>query len=223
MKKIEAIIFDMDGTLYSFDKKNESHFSSSNFGKQIHANCVDFFKDEFKLSAENAMSLYQDFRTRHNDEVSLGLEKERGIDRSKYFEATWNLNPSEFMEKNNELVLVLSSLTIKTGILSAAPKVWVDSVLKFLEISHFFDPAIFTGDPNIRKPDPQAFQQLADLWGIDPEKIIAIGDQEATDIIPAKSLGMKTVRIGKNTETEADFIASNAIQAIALLKQEGIL
>jgi HAD superfamily hydrolase (TIGR01549 family) len=223
MKKIEAIIFDMDGTLYFFDQKKESHFVSSKFGKTIEKNCVNFLAKEFSLAENQAVKFYQELKKRYQGEVSLGLEKDYGIDRSRYFAETWNLNAAEFIESSQELVEMFSLLTIKTGVLSAAPRIWVDRVLNYLAIRHFFEEAIFTGDPDIRKPDPQAFQQLSDFWKINPENIASVGDQETSDILPAKELGMTTVRIGQEIDTAADFLAKNAIQAVAILKKEGLL
>jgi len=222
-QKIEAIIFDIDGTLYQFDQGDESHFSSSRFGKQIHQNCIGFFMNTLGLKEDQALEKYTDYRARYNDEVSLGVEKELGINRSEYFANTWDLDPSEFIQPNTLLIETLSSLPVKTGILSAAPCIWVNKVLNFLEIKHIFDPDIFTGDPDLRKPNPKVFEQFSKLWGMPAQSILSIGDQEKTDIIPAKSIGMMTARIGQNIKTEADFIAPNAIEMITLLKQKGII
>ena len=223
MKKIEAIIFDMDGTLYSFDEENESQFTSSRFGKEIRANCIRFFKERFSLTSDDAEDMYQDLSRRYNGEVSLAVEKEFGIDRSEYFVFTWNLEAEEFIDTNELLLPTLQELTIRSGVLTAAPRVWAEKALAFLQIRTLFGDALFTGDPNIRKPDPEAFQQLARFWKLKPSQILAIGDQEQTDILPAKSLGMHTLRIATQAETEADYMAPDIITAIALLKEKGII
>lgn len=221
--KIEAIIFDMDGTLYTFDKGQSKQFSSSKFGQQIQDNCINFFAKTFNLSKVEAEKTYQDFKQKYAGEISLGLERDFGIDRSFYFSQTWNLNPSEFMEVDKQLAKELEKLTIKTGILSAAPKIWVEKVLDFLQIKDRFAQAIFTGEPDLRKPDPQAFAQLATLWQLSPQSILAIGDQEETDILPAKTLGMLTARVGSSLNTSADFSAENVIILLNDLRQKGLV
>lgn len=223
MKKIEAIIFDMDGTLYSFDERNESQFTSSRFGREIKANCILFFKERFNLSLNDAESIYQDLNRRYNGEVSLAVEKECGIDRSEYFAFTWNLVAEEFITTNELLFPTLQELTILSGVLTAAPRVWAERALAFLQIRQLFGDALFTGDPDIRKPNPEAFLQLAQFWNLEPSQILSIGDQEQTDILPAKSLGMQTLRIATQAETKSDFIAPDIIAAIALLKEKGII
>ena len=223
MKKIEAIIFDMDGTLYSFDEGNESQFTSSRFGRQIRTNCIRFFKERFNLSQNDAESIYQDLNRKYNGEVSLAVEKEFGIDRNEYFAFTWDLVAEEFIATNELLLPTLQELAILSGVLTAAPKVWAEKALAFLQIRQLFGDALFTGDPDIRKPNPEAFLQLAQFWNLEPSQILSIGDQEQTDILPAKSLGMQTLRIATQAETEADFMAPDIITAIALLQEKGII
>lgn len=222
MQKIKAIIFDMDGTLYTFDKDRTQVFTASKFGGQIRSNGINFFKQTLNLNDDEALARYQDLKNRFNGEISLGVEKELGIDRSIYFAQTWDLNPGEFMDIDESLVSELSLLTVKTGILSAAPKIWVDRVLKFLGINQFFEPAIFTGDPDLRKPNPLAFKQLADFWNIPTSSILAIGDQEESDILPAKSLGMLTAKVGEQAQTSADFFAPSLIELLIKLRKENL-
>jgi len=223
MKKIEGIIFDMDGTLYSFDQRNESQFTSSDFGKQIYANCVQFFQQRFSIDTASAEEVYSDLSKRYNGEVSLAVEQEFGIDRSEYFAFTWNLQVENFVRRNQELVDALQKLTVLSGVLTSAPKVWTEKVLQFMQIRDVFKEAVFTGDPDLRKPNPQAFLQLSALWGLNPSQVLAMGDQEETDILPAKSLGMKTLRIAQQAKTEADFMAPNVISALFLLNEKGII
>lgn len=221
--KIEAIIFDMDGTLYTFDKGEASVFAKSRFGSQIHNNCIAFFETRFGLSKKEAEAMYLDLKTRNNGEVSLAVEREFGISRQEYFAQTWDLDPSEFMETSQELVETIAALNVKSGILSAAPKVWVERVLNFLQLSSIFGEAIFTGDPDIRKPNPKAFEQLATFWQLSPQAILAIGDQEETDILPARSLGMMTARVGKDLNTSADLRADNITILLNDLRQKELI
>jgi HAD superfamily hydrolase (TIGR01549 family) len=48
---------------------------------------------------------------------------------------------------------------------------------------------------NITKPDPRYFEAILKTCNCKPEESIMIGDRIDKDIIPAKMLGMKTVRI----------------------------
>lgn len=221
--KADGIIFDMDGTLYQFDRGQSANFGESTFSRQISANVRRFFVERFGLTPAEAEERYQDIKTRFAGEVSIGLEREHDVPRSNYFAATWDLNPSDFMDQDETLLTVLGDITVRCALLSAAPKVWVDRVMQHLGIAHVFDPHIFTGDPDLRKPDPGAFLQIADAWQLPPGRIVSIGDQEHTDILPAKQAGFMTMLIGPVQSTVADFTATDVPTALKVLKREGIL
>jgi len=54
----------------------------------------------------------------------------------------------------------------------------------------------FTQDDfTITKPDPRYLQQIADACGVDARECIVVGDRIDKDVIPAKQLGMRTIRI----------------------------
>ncbi len=95
-------------------------------------------------------------------------------------------------------------------------------MLAHLNLNEAFGDAIYTGEPNLRKPNPQVFRLIADEFGINTSQAVSIGDQEESDIIPAKLIGMRTVRVGFG-ETKADYQAEDVIAAIELLKKEGFL
>lgn len=222
--KAKGIIFDLDGSLYKFDRGAARTFEQSLLSRAIRENVIKFFQKRFGLSKEQAESRFDELNFRSNGELSLWLEKEHGILRSDYFAETWNLNPRMFMDQDDELVVCLGSVAAKRAILSNAPRIWIDKVLGFLEVDHLFErTAIFSGEPDIRKPHPQAFLQVAQSWGLAPETIVAIGDQEESDILPAQAAGMRTVRIGKRVRSKADFVAEDITKAIELLKKGKIL
>lgn len=222
--KAQGIIFDMDGTLYQFGRGQEANsFVESQFGQTIRSNVRQFFESHFSLSPADAAAMLADLDTRFAGEVSLGLEKEFGVPRIDYFAKTWDLDPDMFLDQNQNLREALGTITVPKAVLSAAPGIWVGRVLDHLGITSLFSPAIFNGEPDLRKPDPQVFQQVADFLGSPPDRIVSVGDQEHSDILPAKAIGMMTLKIGTDSQTQADFIAPNAIEAIALLRSENIL
>jgi putative hydrolase of the HAD superfamily len=222
--KAKGIIFDVDGSLHPFDRGGASTFEQSRLSRAIKENIVLFFQQRFKISRPEAEARYENIKHKSNGELSMWLEKEYGIPRHQYFTETWDLDPQVFMDRDSDLAVALEAVTARRSILSNAPRIWIDRVTDFLQIGHMFDSdAVFSGEPNIRKPHPNAFLQIADFWCLSPEEIVAIGDQEKSDILPAKSLGMKTVRIGTNTGTAADFMAKNMTDAIQQLTNRGIL
>jgi phosphoglycolate phosphatase len=52
-----------------------------------------------------------------------------------------------------------------------------------------FDPVFGQRDEVPRKPDPAAAFEIAKGWGIEPERILFVGDSD-NDILTAKAAGM---------------------------------
>jgi len=50
-------------------------------------------------------------------------------------------------------------------------------------------------DFQITKPDPRYFQQILDACGVEAPECVMVGDRIDKDVIPAKQVGMATVRI----------------------------
>ncbi len=223
MKKIETVVFDMDGTLYNFP--DGATFTQTPFGQAIGRNVERFIGQEFELDEAAAQERATELSVQFNGEMSLGLEQTFGIDRMRFFAETWDLDPREFIVGRPDLRTALESIdSAELRVLSAAPRIWVDRALGFLGVLDMFEDRIFTGEPDIRKPLPEAFRRAIGAKVVDPARTVSIGDQEHTDILPARLVGMKTVRIApKGTVSSADFVAGDVIEAIELLKEEKLL
>ena len=223
MKEQNRFIFDMDGTLYRFDKGQGQTFTASRFYTDLRNNVYSFLMDRQGISSEKAMSEFDRIKDLYNGEVSLGVEAEFGIDRYDFFENTWNLNPEKYIEKDADLQEMLGQLKGRVALLTAAPRVWAVNVLTYLNIDSAFEERLYTGEPDDRKPNLRVFQRIADDFSAPTANVFSIGDQEYSDIIPAKSLGMRTVLIGSSQDTVADYQASDVKLAIGLLRKEGFV
>ncbi len=54
----------------------------------------------------------------------------------------------------------------------------------------------FTQDDfSLTKPDPRYYEQVAAACGVDPRACIMVGDRIDKDVVPARQVGMKTIRI----------------------------
>jgi len=211
-------IFDLDGTLYSFDKGESKSFGSSKFYADIKQKTFTFFSERLGFPRDLAELEFNRIKEKYNKEVSLGVEREYGINRYEYFANTWNLNPKNYFDRNPNIRKLFEGLSGKIAILTGAPKVWAAEALQYLDVYDIIQNSLFTGEPDVRKPDPEAFAQIARLNSISPLECVSIGDQESTDIIPAKKLGMKTIIVGKPSEY-ADFQISKIRELYKILEK----
>ncbi len=107
------------------------------------------------------------------------------------------------------------------------------SILKKLleknDILEFFDAFSFSDETGVAKPHKFAYYKVLNELNCKPENAVHIGDIESTDILGAKSIGMKAIRFSSDTpnifskenpETSlADFIAKTWDEIPSLIKK----
>ncbi len=69
----------------------------------------------------------------------------------------------------------------------------IEAVLKDFGLDHLFGSIVESAVVGIRKPDPRIFSLGVDELGVDAAAIVVIGDSHDKDILPAASLGCRTV------------------------------
>ena len=212
-------IFDMDGTLYKFSENSSINFEQSDFNAKLKLRIIEYLSRELGVNNDTAIIELNKISEEYNGQISIGFEKKYGIDRYEYFNYVWDLNPEDFINKDDLLSSKLKSFSGQSVLLSSAPRIWIDKVLSYLNISEVFEDNIYSGEPDLRKPDRRIFDKVISDLNIDPTRLFSIGDQNETDILPAKLAGAKTLIIGPN-KLDADFQASNIYEAINILKKE---
>lgn len=198
MKKL--IIFDMDGTLYNF---KEGSFRDSAFRKKVLSNVKEFIKNRLQKTNEEVDLLLLEIEKEYGENISIALENKFNIDRYDFFNIVWDIPAKQYIHKCPELRALLEMFKTKFDFLliSDSPRIWIDHVLKELSINDLFEnDNIYSGEGNLRKIFNNIFQVILKKYQVNPENCISIGDQEETDIISAKKLGMKTVFINNSGE-----------------------
>lgn len=207
----KTIIFDLDGTIYRF--KGDS-FRSSGLYDVIIKNTLQYISNSLNKSEEEAQKVLDIVLKKYGNSISIGLENEFKIDRYDYFDFTWNIDPKDYVQFDPRLKLFLLNLgtNFNLVLLSDAPKVWVHGVLEHLVIKEFFGNNIFSGEGNTRKEFGNAFQEVCKVMKIEASNCVSVGDQEETDIVPAKEMGMKTVYIANKKSIVSDYTINNIVE-----------
>jgi FMN phosphatase YigB (HAD superfamily) len=79
----------------------------------------------------------------------------------------------------------------------------------------------------LRKPDPAIFGAALDALGLPPEQVAMIGDSLASDIVPAKQLGITTIwlrgdqQFTAGDQRAADHVVGSLAEALRLCEREG--
>ncbi|MDD4983393.1 MAG: HAD family hydrolase [Candidatus ainarchaeum sp.] len=214
---MNKFIFDMDGTLYNFKDAIPGKFYDTGFYSDLKKNIYSYLGEKMgfnreRIDKELAVAV-RDF----NGEYSLYFEKVHGIDRYEYLSKVFSLDPEKHIVKTKGLPEFYAKIKDRSLILTTAPKSWAKKVLTYLEIVDYVGDNLITGEPDIRKPNPLVFINALKMLKSEPENTYSIGDQEHSDIIPAKNIGIKTIIVGKSKS--ADYEVKDTKELMKLVEE----
>ncbi|WP_440161538.1 HAD family hydrolase [Alkalicoccobacillus gibsonii] len=86
----------------------------------------------------------------------------------------------------------------KIGIITNGRDFYQRNKIDSLGITSYMDVIVTSGELGIKKPDPAIFLYGLGKLEVQPEQAIFVGDDLTKDIVPAKSLGMRTILMGSH-------------------------
>lgn len=188
---IEAVAFDIDGTLYPSWKLfiRMPFYMLRNFRFYLHFNKIrntlhstaplpDLYEYQARLYAESAHVDVAEARRKIQDVSYDGLKKK--FRKIKPYDHAY-----EFMKKCKDAGL-------KVGILSDFPPSQKDDIWGMKELC---DVCIGSEEAGCLKPCIYPFGILAQKLGVDPSKILYVGNSHRYDVIGAKNAGMRSAYI----------------------------
>lgn len=119
--------------------------------------------------------------------------KKYELSRTAYFDIVWNISPIGIVQNFDiavDVVRKVKQLNKELILLTAAPRIWQESVMMHLGLSGMFD-LVHTAETYDSKKE--IFDQLALVRN--PQQVLSVGDQYHTDIEPAEQAGFKTLHI----------------------------
>jgi putative hydrolase of the HAD superfamily len=181
----QAVTFDIGGVIYSDDVFKRAIFKALN-----------------KLSANVDQAAFDQVYNQH-------LESQSGSLRSKLCQhflgsldkrdqlmeiatQNWLFTPEDLYQDSKACINEFKSMGVKIGIVANQPA----SVVNSLKSDQIYDLIDFLGVSaivGIEKPDKAIFELAIAKLATPAHETIHIGNRIDTDVIPAKSLGMKTV------------------------------
>jgi putative hydrolase of the HAD superfamily len=98
--------------------------------------------------------------------------------------------------------LIEHCINIPKCIISNGQRVFSELELRFLGLYDYFDFVIFSSDVRYKKPDLRLFMTALKKMNLElePTCVMSIGDSYENDILPARKLGMRAMRIDEAWE-----------------------
>jgi FMN phosphatase YigB (HAD superfamily) len=189
--RIEAIIFDMDGTIYQIDGKPDG-YNGSSLERQVSANVLKLIMDQELCGVDEASAILE-LAKNSSESLSNFFARRYNITKSQYFDTVWTVDPSSIVQ-NAEIAIQVIKEAYELGLiivlLTSAPAVWQQAVIKHLKLSGFFSEIFTADDPGFSSKE-EIFSQLATRF----KSVLSVGDQFETDIFPAQKFGISTIHV----------------------------
>ena len=119
-----------------------------------------------------------------------------------------------------EAALQLAGTHTKLALISNGPSDMQRAVLAELELEHYFDAILVSGDADIgvRKPDAGIFELALKRLGVAPANALMIGDNLEADIAGAAWLGMQTLHVAQTPSA-----AETAVKDVAAYLEDRLI
>ena len=197
-EKINTWIFDLDNTLYSAD---------SGIFQQVHKLMGEFISKNLNMEMPEAKKLQAKYYKQHGTTLR-GLMDNHGIDPDYFLDEVHHLDYS-IVGPNKILNQELQKLKGRKIIYTNANNKHAIDVLDRIDLANFFDEIFDIKMANyIPKPEIKPYEQMIDLFSIDPESS-AMFDDIAKNLVPAKKVNFTSVWIDAGYENFSDDIEAS--------------
>lgn len=240
---IEAILFDIYGTLVDIETDESDWYTYLALAKYLGYRGVNISADEIRWFYFEKLHQQIDVSKEKYPEIDVRkIWRDILIEHEKPKLYRLNLEQCTFLK---DLVVLHRALTRKRfklydstldtlqhlkkafrlGIVSDCQRDYAIPELKILGINDLFDGITISGDYGFRKPDKRLFKECLSRIQVSSNKTVFVGNDAYRDINGAKSIGMKTVLVmsrygSKDTRYgEPDFKIDNISQLFDKLKE----
>ena len=209
MKKIEAVAFDFDGTLYSFEAIRRPYmlrywYRIKSIRTFVHARQA-MRLEQFKSSEE--MLSFQDKWVSERLNITPHKARER-FEKLMIHGLASSLKPSRQRLGLEPFLTECVDKGIKIILISDLP---LEEKLKAIGLAHLpWAAKVAADDIGVLKPRPEIFKAAFEKANCDPAQSIYIGDREDTDGQGARGLDMTFIQMATTSRKKMDqFVKSH--------------
>ncbi len=221
MTNIEHVFFDLDHTLWDFEKNSDLAFQKVFHKQNININLNDFLK-VYKPLNQQYWKLYREEKVTKN-ELRYGRLK-KTFDAVNYTISddlidVIAIEYIDFLPDFNHLfdgtfeILDYLKAKYKLHIITNGFEEIQTKKMESSNISHYFDEVITSESVGVKKPNPKVFHHALQAAKANNKNSIMIGDNIEADVLGAINIGMQAIHC--NFENEA--LTENQFKSITSL------
>lgn len=202
---IKALVFDVEGTL----------FRSKSLTDAYRNQVLKLVSEKRGLDGESLLKevkrVIVELRKEGYDQrpPSTLIAERLGLTREEFYKAIESVDPIKHVNPDPRLVSALKELKkrFKLAILTNLSRRSLLGVFKALGLSEeLFDVVLTADELEHLKPHPSAFTKVIKELEVRPEEVVMVGDIVTSDLAPAKGLGMKTVLVSEEKQTNSPLV-----------------
>jgi putative hydrolase of the HAD superfamily len=209
MVRVDAVVFDVDGTLYK-SAEYERYLRES-----IYMVLGEMLGIDYREAGIRLESLKKTLKT-----VSLSVEA-MGVDRRRFYELlAERVEPSIYIKPRLEVKNLLSKLrekNVKIGCHTNSGRRLYLKVIRAVNLSVSDFDVIVTSDDADPKPLKNGYILLSRLLGVPFNKILYVGDRWEVEVKPAKELGMITALV-YSRKGKPDFYLKDITEILKIIE-----
>lgn len=210
--KVTDVFFDLDHTLWDFDKNSAHTFQKIFIDQKINVELNDFLK----VYVPANLKFWKLYREEKITKEELRYQRLKSVFDEMKYPATDDIihvlseeyinHLSSFNSLFPNTIEVLNYLrpNYKLHIITNGFQEVQEKKLRNSGIHGFFDQIIDSEMAGVKKPNPIIFNLALNKAGAKPERSLMIGDSLEADILGAKSLGFHTIHFNAHRENSHD-------------------
>lgn len=210
---IRALLIDLDDTILCETMAMKKAINSLVFNKYAHFQLIslgDTDNSLFDIWGQASAKYWQRYI---NGEISLQQQRQLRVRAlfgehisehaaNAIFDEYLTLYESYWTATPGCELFMIKTASIPKVLVTNGDKAQAIRKLKKLHLLDYFS-AIFTAEEFAAKPNPAIFNAALETLNCAPEDALMIGDDELTDIAPAKRLGMHTFQVSINKQNQS--------------------
>ena len=206
LKEYDAIIFDFDGTLYDNYKIGKALVLNNPFQMMKMAEDRKIRKELKGKDFPNGQEFFNEYYRLLSKKTGNSVKKAEEWYNKKYLPSMIKVLHKKFKAQPgiDELFDYLKNNNIKTAIFSDYNL--VEKRMQALGINPSISENLFSSvELGGLKPAPGPFLKIAEILGVEPSKILVVGDRNDTDGQGARNCGMSFIQLKiKGTKESAE-------------------
>ncbi|MGO9450625.1 MAG: HAD family hydrolase [Candidatus Binataceae bacterium] len=135
---------------------------------------------------------------------ACGCIDESLVQRAAQIHRQLGLKAHRLFDDVRELITSVKDASLPIALVTNGASDTQRDKLRVLEIEHWFDVIVISGEVGIAKPDASVFRPVLIHLGVEPETVWHVGDSLTADVAGAKAAGLTAVWLNRTGHVRRD-------------------